>query len=170
MFANGPKIKQKNMNNSTQKSIRNLSIAIFLLSTITVAYYIWHISGVLWFYPEDRRIVWNPSISYFQIAVVAGKVLSMTTLYVFCMVFLARTYKAIKSGEIFPKSNICLIRWGALISGLLTFASSNYDAAINGRSELMIDSNSILVPLIVLLFAGLYKLAHLAAKDSNLSI
>jgi hypothetical protein len=34
----------------------------------------------------------------------------------------------------------------------------------------MLDSNTILVPLIVLLFAGLYKMAYLAAKDSNLAI
>ena len=41
---------------------------------------------------------------------------------------------------------------------------------MKGESELMLDSNTILIPLIVLLFAGLYKMAYLAAKDSKLAI
>ena len=53
---------------------------------------------------------------------------------------------------------------------LLTFVRSNYQAAVHGESALMVDSNVILIPLIVLLFAGLYKMAYLAAKDSNLAI
>ena len=32
------------------------------------------------------------------------------------------------------------------------------------------DSNTIFIPLVVLLFAGLYKMAYLTAKDSNLAI
>ena len=56
------------------------------------------------------------------------------------------------------------------MSLLLAFVRSNYSAAMHGESSLMIDSNVILIPLIVLLFAGLYKMAYLAAKDSNLAI
>ena len=53
---------------------------------------------------------------------------------------------------------------------LLTFVRTNYQAAVHGESTLMVDSNTILIPLIVLLFAGLYKMAYLAAKDSKLAI
>jgi hypothetical protein len=41
---------------------------------------------------------------------------------------------------------------------------------VKGESELMLESNTILIPLIVLLFAGLYKMAYLAAEDSKLAI
>ena len=47
---------------------------------------------------------------------------------------------------------------------------SKDEAAVKGESELMLDSNTILIPLIVLLFAGLYRMAYLAAKDSKLTI
>ena len=53
---------------------------------------------------------------------------------------------------------------------LLAFVQSNYNAVIKGESEMMLDSNTILAPLIVLLLAGLYKMAYLAAKDSKLAI
>ena len=75
-----------------------------------------------------------------------------------------------ESGEFFPKSNISLIRWAALVTVLLTFVHSNYDAVVKGESNLLLDSNTILVPLGVLLFAGLYKMAYLSAKDSRLAI
>ena len=57
-----------------------------------------------------------------------------------------------------------------LVAALLAFVHSNYAAVVKGESSLMLDSNTILVPLIVLLFAGLYKMAYLAAKDSKLAI
>ena len=55
-------------------------------------------------------------------------------------------------------------------NGLLAFVHSNYEAVVKGESELMLESNTILIPLIVLLFAGLYKMAYLAEQDSKLAI
>ena len=57
-----------------------------------------------------------------------------------------------------------------MVAALLAFVKNNYSAVVKGESVFMLDSNTILVPLIVLLFAGLYKMAYLAAKDSNLAI
>jgi hypothetical protein len=34
----------------------------------------------------------------------------------------------------------------------------------------VLDGNTLFIPLVVLLFAGLYKMAYLAAKDSRLAI
>ena len=85
-------------------------------------------------------------------------------------IFLYRINQGLKDGDIFPKSNIPVIRWTALVAALLAFVHSNYQAVVKGESELMLDSNTILIPLIVLLFAGLYKMAYLAAKDSQLAI
>ena len=56
------------------------------------------------------------------------------------------------------------------MAALLAFVHSNYNAVVKGESTLVLDSNFFLIPLIVLLFAGLYKMAYLAAKDSSLAI
>ncbi|MBP5505090.1 MAG: hypothetical protein J6X89_03185 [Bacteroidales bacterium] len=115
-------------------------------------------------------MVWNPGIKGWQTFILAGRFVGATLLFVICCIFLCRINKGLKEGEIFPKSNISLIRWTALVAALLAFVHSNYDAVVKGESELMLDSNTILIPLIVLLFAGLYKMAYLAAKDSKLAI
>ena len=49
----------------------------------------------------------------------------------------------LKDGEIFPKSNIPIIRWTALVAALLTFVHTNYDAVVKGESELMLDSKKV---------------------------
>ena len=158
------------MNNSTQKSIRGLSIAILVIGGLTLIYTYFQMVSQLWLNNFITPIVWNPEIKGWQIFILAARYVGVTLLFVLCCIFLCRTNKGLKEGEIFPKSNISLIRWTALVAALLAFVHSNYNAVVKGESEFMLDSNTILIPLIVLLFAGLYKMAYLAAKDSKLAI
>ncbi len=160
----------KDMNNSTQKSIRRLSIATLIIGGITLAYLYWEMIAQLWVDSYIYPLTWNPDIKGWQIFILAARFVGLTLLFILCCIFLHRTNKGIKEGDLFPKSNIALIRWGALVAGLLAFVHSNYGAVVRGESELMLESNTILIPLIVLLFAGLYKMAYLAAKDSKLAI
>lgn len=158
------------MNNSTQKNIRNLSIAILVIGGLTLIYTYVQMISQLWLNNFIIPMTWNPDIKGWQIFILSARFIGITLLFILCCIFLYRSNKGLKEGEIFPKSNISLIRWTALIAALLAFVHSNYDAVVKGESELMLDSNTILIPLIVLLFAGLYKMAYLAAKDSKLAI
>ena len=158
------------MKNSTQKSIKRLSIATLIIGGITLAYLYWEMIAQLWVDSYIYPLTWNPDIKGWQIFILAARFIGLTALFVLCCIFLHRTNKGLKDGEIFPKSNISLIRCTALVAALLAFVRSNYPAVVKGESEMMLESNTILIPLIVLLFAGLYKMAYLAAKDSNLAI
>ena len=158
------------MKNATQKSIKRLSIATLIIGGLTLAYLYWEMIAQLWVDGYIYPLTWNPDIKGWQIFILAARFVGITLLFALCCVFLYRTNKGLKDGEIFPKSNISLIRWSALVAALLAFVYSNYAAVVKGESALMVDSNVILVPLIVLLFAGLYKMAYLAAKDSKLAI
>lgn len=158
------------MNNSTQRNIKRLSVATLILGGLTLAYIYWEMFAQLWVDSYIYPLTWNPDIKGWQIFILSARFVGATLLFILCCIFLHRTNRGIESGDIFPKSNIALIRWSALVAALLTFVRSNYDAVVSGESALMLDSNTFLVPLIVLLFAGLYKMAYLAAKDSKLAI
>lgn len=158
------------MKNPTQKSIKRLSIATLMIGGLTLAYTYWEMIAQLWVDSYIYPLAWNPDIKGWQIFILAARFVGITSLFILCCIFLHRTNKGLQDGEIFPKSNIPVIRWTALVAGLLAFVHANYAAVVKGESALMLDSNTILVPLIVLLFAGLYKMAYLAAKDSNLAI
>ena len=158
------------MNHSTRKSIQRLSIAILIIGGMTLVYTYVQMISILWLDNFITPMVWNPDMKGWQIFILVARFIGITLLFILCCIFLYRTNKGLKDGEIFPKSNIRLIRWTALVAALLAFVHSNYEAAVKGESELMLDSNTILIPLIVLLFAGLYRMAYLAAKDSKLTI
>ena len=158
------------MKNSTQRSIQRLSIATLIIGGLTLVYIYWEMVAQLWVDSYINPLTWNPDIKGWQIFILAARFIGVTALFILCCIFLYRTNRGLANGEIFPKSNISLIRWGALVAALLAFVKNNYSAVVKGESVFMLDSNTILVPLIVLLFAGLYKMAYLAAKDSNLAI
>ncbi len=158
------------MQNSTQKNIQRLSIVTLVIGGLTLAYTYWEMIAQLWVDSYIYPLTWNPDIKGWQIFILAARFVGVTSLFILCCVFLHRTNQGLKDGEIFPKSNISLIRWGVLAAALLAFVRSNYAAVVKGESVLMLDSNTFLAPLIVLLFAGLYKMAYLAAKDSKLAI
>lgn len=158
------------MKNSTQKSIKRLSLAILIIGGITLIYTYVQMISQLWLNNFITPLIWNPDIKGWQIFILAARYVGITLLFALCCIFLYRTNKGLGEGEIFPKSNIPIIRWTALVAALLAFVHCNYDAVVKGESVLMLDSNVILIPLIVLLFAGLYKMAYLAAKDSKLAI
>lgn len=158
------------MNHSTRKSIQRLSIAILIIGGMTLIYTYVQMVSILWLDNFITPMVWNPDMKGWQIFILVARFIGITLLFILCCIFLYRTNKGLKDGEIFPKSNIRLIRWTALVAALLAFVHSNYEAAVKGESELLLDSNTILIPLIVLLFAGLYRMAYLAAKDSKLTI
>ena len=155
------------MNNSTQQSIKWLSVAILFFATIyIVSIYVFTINQI-WI---QKAVVWNQDKLAWQIFIIAGRFIGSTLLYVFCWIFLVRTNRSLKNGVIFPKSNIALIRWTALVTVLATFVHANYDDVIDGAHSSVLDANTFIIPLAVLLFAGLYKMAYLTAKDSNLAI
>ena len=169
-FAFSRTIKTLIMKNTTQKSIKWLSIAILFFATLSVVFIYFQMIHQLWLNPEEQRVVWNPDKLAWQIFIIAGRFIGVTLLYVFCVIFLVRTNRSLNTGVIFPKSNIALIRWAALVTVLVTFVRSNYADVMQGGTNSVLDSNTIFVPLVVLLFAGLYKMAYLTAKDSNLAI
>ena len=158
------------MNSSTQKRIKRLSVASLIVGGAALLYSYVQMVSQLWLDNFITPMVWNQDILGWQIFIFAARFVGVTLLYILCCIFLCRTNKGLKDGVIFPKSNVALIRWTALVAALLAFANANYEAVVRGESVLMVDSNFILFPLVVLLFAGLYKMACLAAEDSNLAI
>jgi uncharacterized membrane protein len=162
--------KDNDMNDKTQKSIKRLSVAILIIGGLALFYTYVKMVSQLFLNNFITPMTWNPEIRGWQIFILATYYVGVTLLFVLCCIFLYRTNRGLKNGEIFPKSNIPVIRWAALAVALYAFANCNYEEVVKGESVLMVDSSTILFPLIVLLFAGLYKMAHLAAEDSNLAI
>ena len=155
------------MKHSTLRNIKWLSVAILIIATVNIAFIYCATINRIWI---QKAMVWNPDKLAWQYFIIAGRFVGLTLLYLCCVIFLVRTNRSLKSGDIFPKSNIALIRWTALVTVLVTFVHSNYEDVLQGGTNSILDGNTLFVPLVVLLFAGLYKIAYLTAQDSRLAI
>lgn len=157
------------MKNSTRKSIQGLSVATLVVGGLAFVVICCEMINTI----RGKSLIpltWNPDIKGWQIFIFLSRFVFSAVLFIQCCIFLLRTNRGLASGDIFPKSNISLIRWAALVAGLFAFADANYGSAIKGISQLTLDSGTLLAPLVILLFAGLYKMAYLATEDSKLAI
>lgn len=100
----------------------------------------------------------------------SGYLLSWTLAFaVFCVV-VVRIIRALRRGEMFPRSNVRRI---FVIAGLLAagiFFSSNVGNVMHGRNLVTIDTGSFFWPILCIIFALLYRQAAMAAEDSRLTI
>ena len=158
------------MKKSTQKSIRTLTLATLILGGLLLVFTYWQMFALIWSDHYFARIVWMEGYKGWQIAVIVGRLLTLTLIYVFCWLFLRRINRGMETGELFPKSNIALLRWSALLMVFFSFFWTNIGNVLHGESTIQVDSNIIVLPLMAMIFAQLYKVAYLAAKDSNLAI
>jgi len=79
---------QTDMKNSTQKSIKWLSIAILLFATVYIAFIYYGTINQIWI---QKAVVWNQDMLVWQYFIIAGRFIGATLLYVFCVIFLIRT-------------------------------------------------------------------------------
>ena len=157
------------MKKSTIKSIKGLSVATLVVGGLALVIICWEMIAII-VGKAYTPVVWNPDIKGWQIFILLSRIVFSMVLFILCCIFLFRTNRGLANGEIFPKSNISLIRRAALVATLFAFADCNYGAALRGLSEFKLDYGTLLAPLVILLFAGLYKMAYLAAEDSKLAI
>ncbi len=69
------------MNNSTQKSIRKLSIAILFMGGLTLIYTYVQMISQLWLNNFIIPITWNPEIKGWQIFILAARFIGITLLF-----------------------------------------------------------------------------------------
>jgi hypothetical protein len=158
------------MKKATRQSVRWLSAVILFFATISVIVTYWSVISRLFASPGAEHIVWIPGRIAWQVFVFGSWIVGASLLYAFCWIFLLRINRSLASGEAFPKANISLIRWAALVSVFTTMADANFSAAYSGDPTSTLSFSTFFVPVIVLLFAELYKIAHLSELDSRLAI
>ena len=110
------------MKNSTQRSIKSLSIATLVIGGLTLIYIYWEMIAQLWVSSYIHPLTWNQEMKGWQIFILAARFIGITSLFILCCIFLYRTNKGLENGDLFPKSNISLIRWSALVAGLYKMA------------------------------------------------
>ena len=88
------------MKNSTQKSIKRLSIATLIIGGLALAYLYWEMIAQLWVDSYIVPLTWNPDVKGWQIFILATRFIGFTALFILCCIFLHRTNRGLANGEI----------------------------------------------------------------------
>lgn len=113
----------------------------------------------------------SPSIGA-KVAIFVGQRVAALTLGILCAVFVINILKCIKGGTIFSHANVVLLRVMAVVVPAYAFLSDNLGIACSAGDlgEFCLTDNPFVYTMIVLIVGQLYKLAHDAAKEQELTI
>ena len=159
------------------KNYKGLKGAAFTVVLICAAQIVW-LCAQTWFISgmgsTEGEVNWSEEIIALQLTVLLGRLLFCTAYYTTIIIFIAKTIKGLKSGIIFPQSNVQLLFATAGCYFIGTLMSDNFDNILLTQTPnatyFAIDINTILIPLIFIIFALLYKIAANVSEENNLTI
>lgn len=159
------------------KNYTTLKGVAFTVALLCAAHIVW-LCVQTWFISGmggvEGEINWSEDVYPFQLAVLLGRLLFSAAYYATIIVFIAKTTKGLKSGIIFPQSNVPLLFTTAGCYFIGTLMSDNFDNILLTQTPnatyFAIESNTILITFIYIIFALLYKIAANVSEENNLTI
>ena len=131
----------------------------------------WFISGIN---GSTGEINWNQDVLPFQIIVFSCRLLFNVGFNVLIIVFLIKSLKALKDGTLFPKSNVALLYITAGCYFIGKLCDDNMGNTLLTEtptcSRFVIETGCILVTLMLIIFAMIYKIAVKVSEENNLTI
>lgn len=162
------------METKNYKTLKGVAFTVALLCAAHIVWLFvqtWFISGLGGI---EGEINWSEDISPLQLTVLLGRLLFSTAYYATIIIFIAKTIKGLKSGIIFPQSNVVLLFTTAGCYFIGTLMSDNFDNILLTQTPdatyFAIESNTILITFIYVIFALLYKIAAKVSEENNLTI
>lgn len=160
-----------------KRNYKALKAVAFAAALLCAAHIVW-LFAQTWFISgmggTEGEINWSEEVFPFQLTVLLGRLLFCAAYYATIIIFIAKTINGLKSGIIFPQSNVPLLFITAGCYFIGTLMSDNFDNILLTQTPnatyFAIDSNTILIPLIYIIFALLYKIAANVSEENNLTI
>ena len=161
----------KTKNHKTLKGVAFTTALLCAVHIVWICAQTLFISGIG---SSEGEINWSEDVYPFQLTVLLARLLFCTAYYATIIIFIVRTIKGLKSGIIFPQSNVPLLFTTAGCYFIGTLMSDNYDNILLTQTPdatyFAIESNTILITFIYIIFALLYKTAADVSEENNLTI
>ncbi|MBO7280300.1 MAG: DUF2975 domain-containing protein [Bacteroidaceae bacterium] len=162
------------MKTKISKSLMGVVVIAMIICAIHIVWLIlqsWFISGIN---GSTGEINWNQDVLPFQIIVFSCRLLFNVGFNVLIIVFLIKSLKALKDGTLFPKSNVALLYVTAGCYFIGKLCDDNMGSTLLTEtptcSRFVIETGCILVTLMLIIFAMIYKIAVKVSEENNLTI
>ena len=156
------------MKKNSIKSITAISVIIIFFCALSAVFVI--VQGIVMFIkPADIGVVWDDANKALHLLVAIGRPLGGAAFFVLMTTFLIKTIKGLKSGILFPRSNVPILYFSALALFIYNFCYSN-GGVLTGKDALLIDTDDIGISMIFVVFAMIYKIAVKVSEENSLTI
>lgn len=162
------------METKKHKTLKGVAITVVLICVCRIVWLFaetWFAAG---FGATEGSINWSEAVLPFQMTVLLCRILFETAYHITIIIFIVKTIKGLKNGVIFPQSNVPLLFTTTSSYFIGTLMSNNFKNVLLTQNPnatyFAIDSSTILVTLMYLIFAMLYKIAADVSEENNLTI
>ena len=157
------------MNRSSIKSITMVSVMIIVFCALSAAFVV--MQGIMAFVkPENIGVAWSDSVKGFQLFVAIGRPLGGALFFGLITTFLVKTIKGLKNGSLFPAVNVPILYASAIALFIYSFCYSNVGILTGSEHNLLIDTDDVVVSLILVVFAMIYRIAVKVSEENSLTI
>ena len=153
------------MKQNSTRSLKATAIAVMFICAVNAVHVTIQGVGII-SYPEEFGVSWFSEAKWLQITMLVGRIIGGLGFSVLISVFIIKSIRALKNGTIFPKGNIHLLYSSAGSLFLYRFCYTNMAMAVGGDRNICIDTDDIVMPLLLVMFAMLYTIA-VRVSDEN---
>lgn len=158
------------MKRITKITLVAVTVFVCFVCLVNAIWLIFQSGSVAGWWGENMQAQWTSDSIGLQRFIFWGRLLAGLVFDVMLAVFMFKSVMAIKSGLLFPMSNVLVLVAAAVCNLLYNFCNTNIGKVVYPERLLEIADSDILLPLILFAFALMYGLAAKVSEDSRLTI
>ena len=157
------------MKKRLQKSLTGICLFIILIGAVSVLATVDQTFGYFG-EPVEQAISWSEDIMALQMAIVILRCVSLMAFFGCLLLFIINFVHSIKAGQLFPRKSIPLLFVCAAVSFIYFLCNDNLHIVTSAERNFVITMESVIVPLVILVFAFMYKAAVQVSEENSLTI
>ena len=157
------------MKKRLQKSLTGICLFIILIGSTSVLVTVDQTFGYFG-EPVEQAISWSEDIMALQMAIVILRCVSLMAFFGCLLLFIINFVHSIKAGQLFPRKSIPQLFVCAAVSFIYFLCNDNLHIVTSAERNFVITMESVIVPLVILVFAFMYKAAVQVSEENSLTI
>lgn len=157
------------MEKNSTKSLKWLSAVVIFLCILNAVHAVVQGIGCM-VSPEEYGAVWFDDAKVLQIMILTGRMLGGIMLSLLMTAFIFNSLKSLKNGILFPWCNVGILYASAVSYFVYTFCNSNIVIVAGVERNILLNADDLMVSLIIVIFAVIYKVAVKVSMENSLTI
>ena len=157
------------MKKRLQKSLTGICLFIILIGSTSVLVTVDQTFGYFG-EPVEQAISWSEEIMALQMAIVILRCVSLMAFFGCLLLFIINFVHSIKAGQLFPRKSIPMLFVCTAVSFIYFLCNDNLHIVTSAERNFVITMESVIVPLVILVFAFMYKAAVQVSEENSLTI